>query len=86
MIVLSWQQSNLNKLLLDKAEKLTETVQFLKCHDIKRKLCSEYLRIRLQIFCRKVRCQRMKEAQMKKAGQELGSKSMTMRNLVKHLK
>ena len=76
--------SNFNTLLLDKAE----NSQFLncKCHDIKRKLLNKYFRVRLQIFCKKVKCQRMKEAQMKKAGQELGCKSMTMRKLVKHLK
>ena len=78
--------SNLNKLLVDKAEKLTENVQFLNCHDIKRKLLSKYFRVRLQIFCKKVQCQRRKEVQMNKGGAELGSKSMTMRKLVKHLK
>ena len=78
--------SNLNKLLVDKAEKLTKTAQFLNCHDTKRKLLSKYFRVRLQIFCKKVQCQRSKKVQMNKGGGELGSKSMTMSKLVKHLK
>ena len=75
---------NWKKNLVDKAERLTESVQLLNCHDIK-KLLSKYLGVRLQIFCKKVRIQRKKELQNKCKG-ELGSKSMAMRKVVNRLK
>ena len=77
---------NLKKVLLQKAEKHTSDYVYRTCHDIKRKLLKKYFSVRLQIFCKKMKTERKQDLEKSKTGGVLGSRSMTMRRLVKNVK
>ena len=79
---------NVKRLLLDKAEEITVHDLFLNCHNIKQKLQSKYLTVRLRILCKQMKRKRKQELEKEKnqSQDELGSKSMTTRKLVKKLK
>ena len=79
---------NVKRILLDKAEEITVHDLFLNCYNIKQKLLSKYLTVRLHILCKQMKRKRKQELEKEKnqSQGELGSKSMTMTKLVKKLK
>ena len=76
---------NVKKYLTDMFLLATADVQFPVCHTIKNKLIGRYTSVRLHILSQKLRRERKKATLPSTSDGQLGSKSMAMRHMVKHI-
>ena len=77
---------NIKSEFIEDALKLPEVIKTIlpECHNLKRKLLSKYFNVRVSIFCREINCKGSSKGSSKDRS-ELGSRSATMRNLIKKL-
>uniref|UniRef100_UPI00358EAB14 THAP domain-containing protein 2-like n=1 Tax=Myxine glutinosa TaxID=7769 RepID=UPI00358EAB14 len=79
-------KNNVKKMLMEKAQELSSDISLPVCHNLKEKLINKFIDARRHFYCKKKTSELKKEAERKKKGGELGSKSMAMRKLAKKVK
>ena len=76
---------NIKKALMDEAVHLTKDFYIPTCHNLKTKLLSKFINVRLHFFCKKMN-EKHKKHTHKRKNVELSSKSVAMRQLVQNIK